>query len=163
MNIIDTNVLLTAAGLHPDADPRCAEKCLSFLRSLSEHRRMVVDYDYEILREYFRKLPVYSAVHRLLTEFLKTNRVLVWCKINRSRSSPSEVIGESWYNELPANETLFEFDNADRKFVAAAFAVLADAPNIVNATDTDWCSLRGFLSQHGIGYIDLCEACGKNC
>jgi hypothetical protein len=161
--IVDTNVWLTAAGQHEAASLECQEACALFLYSLrDQHRRIVVDFDYAILKEYRRKLPESSEFRRLLNEMQKDPKRLLWIEITPA-GSPEHARPGDWFAQIPC-ETAFEhFDPSDRKFLAVAFATAQTgiSSEIVNATESDWCEILSEMKSHQIPFNDLCRVCDK--
>ena len=59
------------------------------------------------------------------------------------------------FKNFPDDPDLDDFDPDDRKFVAVALAS-GTAPEILNASDTDWWNYRRPLERHGINVKFLC-------
>ena len=65
--------------------------------------------------------------------------------------------GSDWdFEEFPLDSELGTFDRSDRKFVAVALAS-KNAPQILNAVDSDWWIHRNRLRQHGLVVQFLCQ------
>lgn len=154
--VVDTNVPLKAANMHPenDLDRKCSHACLDFINDLvSSDDILVVDAGREILNEYSKKIDTH-AEDNVATVFLTwvlrgilTNKVYQQ-QINRAENGA--------YLEFPSSETLKKFDKSDRKFVAVAKAH-PNHPKIYNGSDTDWWIFKDALRCEGVEVVFLCE------
>lgn len=152
--IIDTNVPLKAANMHPEdeLDRQCSLACLNFIQSLMNSKNVVVlDEGREILKEYEKHIEtqgestVASQFLMWLYRNLMTDQVNL-CKITK--------IGDNMYDEFPNTPELEKFDRSDRKFVALAKAHPAH-PSIYNGSDTDWWDFRDALEREGVHIVFL--------
>ena len=71
------------------------------------------------------------------------------------RIIPVTLHPERGFAEFPVDPALASFDPGDRKFVAVAIAS-GTAPEILNATDTDWWNDLAALQRHGVRVTFLC-------
>ncbi|MBM3473196.1 MAG: hypothetical protein FJX75_08020 [Armatimonadetes bacterium] len=143
--VVDTNVWAVAAGGHPDAGPRCVERCASRLLALGETDILAVDSDYRILGEYYDNLPANSAQVLLLNRLQQTGRY---------DPRPCE-----WEPTAPGvavvPESLEALDPNDRKFAAVALTYDPPAP-IWNASDPGWSKCADACRAEGLTVVELC-------
>lgn len=154
--IIDTNVPLKAANLHPvdEIDHKCSKACLSFIKDLMESEDIIVlDKGREILKEYQKKIDtnVEDNVASLFLSWIFRN--LLSEKVVQYQITK---IGNNNYAEFPTSPKLQKFDPSDRKFVALAKAA-HETPYIYNGSDTDWWVYKEVLEENGIHIVFLCE------
>ena len=154
--IIDTNVPLKAANIHPEdeIDRNCSKSCLSFIKALMDSENIVVlDKGREIIKEYQKNIDINSA-DNVASQFL------IWLLRNMmtDKVDVHEItnIGNNTYKEFPDSPDLKGFDRSDRKFVALANAHPAD-PSIYNGSDTDWWNYKDALAREGIHIVFLSE------
>lgn len=101
LNIIDSNVIAIANGLHDNATTECMQNCITFLKSMegilmnNEDVFLVYDTTFIILNEYYRHCSS-GTEKKLGTAFYK------W--IHRNLNNPKKFK----LKELPVN---FEIDN----------------------------------------------------
>ena len=155
--IIDTNVPLKAADLHPqdEVNRKCSLACLSFVSKLMESNDVAITLDAgrEILKEYQRKIDTHSD-DNVASQFL----VWVFRNMLTERVVQYQItkIGNNTYAEFPNSPDLIRFDPSDRKFVALA-KVDPSSPNIYNGSDTDWWNFREALERVDVHIVFLCE------
>lgn len=154
--IIDTNVPLKAADMHPNdaLDRLCSKKCLKFIKELMESDDIVVlDTEREILKEYQKNINTNSQ-DNVASQFL----MWLYRKISTQNVELHKITktGDNDYAEFPASQKLKGFDRSDRKFVALAVAH-PHHPKIYNGADTDWWDYRDALEENGIHIVFLCE------
>ena len=154
--IIDTNVPLKAADLHPEDEinQKCSQACLSFIKALMDSNDVVVlDTGREILGEYQRNIDSQSE-DNVASQFLKW--IYRSIMMNKTIQYKITKTGNNGYAEFPVSQDLAKFDPSDRKFVALARADPKN-PLIYNGSDTDWWDFREALEKEGIHIVFLCE------
>ena len=154
--IIDTNVPLKAANIHPedDVDRRCSQVCLSFIKSLMNSDDIVVlDAGGDVLKEYRKKINT-KPDDNVASQFL----VWIYRGMLTGQVKLHEItkIGNNIYAEFPSSPDLIRFDRSDRKFVALAIAH-PKHPSIYNGSDTDWWDFKDALEREGVHIVFLCE------
>lgn len=148
--VIDTNVLLIADRQHDSISTECYETCVLRLSNWSAADRVVLDDQFEIVREYRHKLDPKGG-KTVAQAFLKAllqdpaRRLLV-------SLTPEPTRG---YHTFPDDPDLAHFDPADRKFVAAAVASPEPTP-ILQAADCKWLGWAPALQRHGLRLEFLC-------
>ncbi len=163
--IIDTNVPLQA-GKRPSSlsaeEAECTLECLRLIKNFmdDDSSALVLDGDWEILREYSKKINL-SGEPTIAEQFYK------WaCSYAMSRIKDEDNVflsknASDEYVDFPDDKRLEGFDRSDRKFVALAVKH-KEHPPIVNAMDTDWWNYKYILAEHGINVNFLCEEYIKN-
>ncbi len=153
--VVDTNVLQVANDRDTHAPLGCVHTCTVALRALQEGKRIVIDDDWRILREYLHNA-LESGQPGVGDAFLK------WVLQNQANPERCERVritprgaGADDFDEFPDDPELATFDPSDRKFVAVALAS-DHGPAILNATDTDWSIARDALGRHGLTITFLC-------
>jgi len=153
-SIVDTNVLIVANGDADHASEVCVMASLQALRNVRDGGCVVIDENYEILREYQNKVSP-SGQPGPGDAFLK------WVLQNQAKPEHCERVSitphdERGYEEFPADPALATFDPSDRKFVAAALASRRD-PTVLVALDRDWWDHHQALTRNGLRIEFLCE------
>ncbi|MCO6453922.1 MAG: hypothetical protein J5I93_01290 [Pirellulaceae bacterium] len=146
--VVDTNVAVVANGRTPQAGPACVSACIAALRTAREGI-VVLDDGLRILREYMNNLSM-SGQPGAGDLFLK------WVFDNQAVADQCELVpltqqseDQDDFAEFPVDDALAHFDRSDRKFVAVAIGS-NNAPEVLNAVDSDWWNFRHALSNHGI-------------
>lgn len=152
--VVDTNVAVVANGHAQQAGPKCVQSCISGLRCALDGV-IVLDEKMRILSEYMRKLNMkgqpgpgdffMKCVFQRQMDSGKCERVVL-----SSRSSDPDD-----FDQFPQDQELASFDRSDRKFVAVALAS-QNAPEVLNAVDSDWWDFREALSRHSVRIKFLC-------
>lgn len=154
--IIDTNVPLKAANMHPEdeIDRLCSESCLTFIKTLMDSDDVVVlDKGREILNEYRKNIDITSE-DNVASQFLMwLLRRMLTDKVHQYEITKTR---NNNYAEFPTAADLRKFDRSDRKFVALA-NVHPSHPSIYNGSDTDWWDFKDALEREGIHIVFLCE------
>ena len=162
LKIIDTNVIRKAGDTDYAAmthlEALCAQCCQNFVKSFidSVESRIVLDIDYEILKEYQRNIPYPpQGQPTIATSFMrKLLRNLE--KIPPENWIDTQKTGENQYGTFPSDKRLSDFDPADRKFIAVA-NTHPEHPPIVEGTDCKWWGYKEVLAEHGVLIDFLCE------
>ncbi|OGX92127.1 hypothetical protein [Hymenobacter coccineus] len=153
--LMDTNVGVVANDGHPDASPACVRSAIARLHQLMANEILVLDADWEILREYERNLTpkVGPRAGNLFLRWVYNNRT----NVERCHTVTLIRTPENQYEAFPTDPALAAFDLSDRKFVATALTHPAK-PLVVNATDSDWHHHREALKAHGVSVEFICPA-----
>lgn len=155
--LVDTNVPKTAnLALDPTTIPQeltgCVSACVNAIEHVVKKGGLVLDAGDEIFDEYRHQLSM-KGQPGMGDAFMK------WVHDNRWNFPGTDRVtitknGES-YDEFPNHNGLVNFDNSDRKFVAAANAHSAK-PTILQATDSKWWGWKDALDEVGITVQFLC-------
>lgn len=156
--VVDTNVPVTAnqttkPNHDSDVPLSCIERCIQVIQNITGHGGLVVDVQGEIFEEYLRHLSL-SGQPGVGDVFVK------WVHDNQHNGNKVDRVpitkkGES-YEEFPSHDGLLDFDNSDRKFLAAANAH-AEKPPIVQATDSKWWGWKNALEESDIEVDFICR------
>ena len=121
----------------------------------SDYEIVVLDDGLRIIREYMNNLSL-SGQPGAGDLFMK------WVFDNQAVEDRCELVpltqqsgDHDDFAEFPADNALAHFDRSDRKFVAVALGS-NNAPEVLNAVDSDWWDFRHALSNHGIQIAFLC-------
>lgn len=153
--VIDTNVAIVANGKHEAASVECVEKCIDALLE-ARANKILIDDQYLIMNEYKAHLSFAGqpGAGDLFFKWLWSNHV----NEAHCRQVPiTPELGDDWrvFIEIPNDEELEGFDRDDQKFVAVALAS-GEAPEVLNASDTDWWNFRVPLERSGVRIRFLC-------
>lgn len=159
--IIDTNVPLTAVGMHEGVSIACQQACIKLIKGvLNGNIRVFIDAEGEIVKEYRRKMhPDPNPSAGLASQFLmyiinnRGNPALIY-----EVSLPRREDGE--YEDFPDDARLIPFDRSDRKWVALSINYQRNTKHalpIVNATDSDWLRFVQVLGEFGIVIEFICS------
>ncbi|NRA81725.1 MAG: hypothetical protein HRU18_26290 [Pseudoalteromonas sp.] len=164
-HVIDTNVLIVASGEHPESpfrsenhpveDPAEAEKVLDWLIEFQEsNRRMVVDCDYAIQREYSNKLTEQDYGQRVLFEKMSKNEIDY---VSVDWVDDTAAVDKAAVLEEPLRSVVH--DLADTKIVAACIKANEEKLDctIVNACDTDWYDWETELKDAGVNVEQIID------
>lgn len=154
--VLDTNVALVAVGAF-EADGGLPTRqlkswCVERLTDIMEGRvKLAIDELREVVSEYMNKIPAFP----LGEQFVK------WLSQNMWQHGRVDMVPihktACGYQEFPCDEDLLQFDFADRKFVAVAFAHSGN-PSILEATDSKWWKWAKALKRHGI-QVEFGDTC----
>ena len=153
-SVVDTNVILVANGQHDDVSPECIASCALRLQSIMQSGKLAVDDQFRILLEYQNKT-VPKRGNRPGDAFVR------WALQNNANPSRVDRVelsenSERGFETFPNDPDLKDFDPSDRKFVAVARGH-ADAPPILQATDSKWLVWSVALARHGVSVDFLCH------
>jgi hypothetical protein len=151
--VIDTNVLVVANKLTPEADSDCETRAAITLQDTLQRKIIVIDTEQLAIREY---APYCSRAGQpgaadfffktLLDNIANPERVL---RIDIG------LIQEEIDSIIPTR--LLDFDSDDRKWIALYLE--GSAESIINAVDSDWAARKADLDGEGINVIELCPQC----
>ena len=162
--ILDTNVIVIANGLSPQASCDCVKRCRERLDQILEgSEKVVLDYEQHILREYRRNLKEAGRLRRrrgdLFLQWLKQNQ---WKPAKCSLVHITSLAGNGTdFAEFPNDDAaLAGFHKKDRKFIATALAhqrEFGETPTILLAIDSGWLQFTDALANHGVSIELICE------
>jgi hypothetical protein len=153
--VVDTNVPVVANGRSDQANEDCVIACIDALAAVRDDGIIVLDSIGLILDEYMDNLSLAGqpGAGDLFMKWVFENQAVVerceQVQITARRDDPSS------FNELPEDEELARFDRSDRKFVAVALAS-RNAPQVLNAVDSDWAASHAALERNGVRIRFLC-------
>jgi len=155
--IVDTNVLVTAAGANEAASPACVEASIRALRDIVNHGHVFIDDVGRIIAEYRGAIDL-SGKTDTGEEFLEW---LIENEYNPARVTrvplTSKPGDENDFVELPAPPAEVQYDPSDRKFLAVAVAH-PDHPPILQTLDSKWWGWREALAAVGVHIHFLCPS-----
>jgi hypothetical protein len=140
------------ADLDADTPDACILACVEAIEHVIKKRGLVLDSGDEIFDEYRRQLSM-KGQPGVGDRFMKWVHDHRWSLPDSNRVTITKK--EESYVEFPAHDGLENFDNSDRKFVAAANAH-PEKPPILQATDSKWWGWKDFLAEAGITVHFLC-------
>lgn len=150
--VVDTNVLLVANGGR-SYSKSCALACAKRLFEIQKSGQVVLDYGYEILKEYAKNQrdegqpgPGFQFWKWLVNTKGGAGHC-EWVTITK--------LAPSGYREFPSHQGLLTFDPSDQKFVAAAKAHSGNPP-ILQAADSKWWGWNAALAECGVIVEFLC-------
>ena len=148
--ILDTNVPAKAA-VSPNACPmeelELQRACMEYIRMLTveQDKKLVLDLDYEILKEYQNNVCKDSSMGKLFFRWLYNYYATILpqdhIKLKKDESGQ--------YIDYPYDEDTKEFDESDKKFVALANAHF-ERPPIIEAADGKWLGYVKAFAKYGI-------------
>jgi len=151
--IIDTNVLLVANGMHGDVSSECISACVRKLAEIKNNGVVVLDDAYRILKEYLLKTSPNQpkGVGDVFLKWLQQNLANNTCveTVAITENLPDE------FDEFPDAGLQQMFDPPDRKFVAVANAH-DEKPPILQAADCKWLDWWQVLANNEIEVKFLC-------
>lgn len=148
--ILDTNVPVKASvspAVCPPDELEMQKACMEYMGKLIQTRntRLVLDLDYEILKEYRNNVCKNSPMGMLfltwLNNYLGTILSEDFIKLEKNESGQ--------YIDYPYDEDTKDFDESDKKFVALA-NVHAEKPPIIEAADGKWLGYENAFAKYGI-------------
>ena len=161
--VIDTNVILVAKGISPQAWSSCVNACQERLDGVIEGpEKIVIDDNRAILGEYIDYLEDDDST----TEARINGHFLEW--FIRNYTNPEECVQVTitptqdghGFEEFPNDSELSDFDPDDRKFIAVAVAyenVYQQKAPILQAVDSQWYGFREAFIQNGLIVEFVCE------
>lgn len=152
--VIDTNVAVTANGMHGAATAECITASARSLKEVMESGHLFIDDARRIIDEYTDNLN--SRGQRGPGDvFLKWVLTNEWShRITRVPLSPKPRDPND-FEELPSPHAGLTYDPSDRKFLAVA-AAHPEHPPILQATDSKWWGWRESLADVGVSIHFLC-------
>lgn len=148
--IMDTNVAAKAAtrvAECKDEELNVQRKCMKFLKDFvdSPESRLVLDADYEIIREYRNRITMKTDVGKIFWRWFNTYMRRIsfedYLKLDKDT--------EGNFLMFPSEERTREFDLNDRKFIALSRTHL-EHPPIVEATDGKWLGFEDVFEEYGV-------------
>jgi len=155
--VVDTNVVLVANKIFPDASAECIQTCAQRLREICTGGHVVVDDLMRIFTEYRNKTLTRKGQREAGDEFVLWMITNLWNPVRCTQVAITPKEDEQDFEEFPDHPDLADFDRSDRVFVAVANAHPAKPP-ILAACDTDHWKCRDAFSECGIPIEFLCEA-----
>lgn len=152
--VVDTNVAIVANGNQtPQASLQCILSCAESIERIQDEGILLLDDRYLIYQEYETYLSYQG-------EPGAGDRFFFWLLMNQGNTQSCRIIpvtlhAHRGFAEFPVDPALASFDPGDRKFVAVAIAS-GTAPEVLNATDSDWWHHREALRRHGVRVTFLC-------
>lgn len=155
--IMDTNVAVKAATLERDCRDEeldVQEKCIKFIGGFvnNPESKLVLDMDYEIIREYRKRIPTNTALGKIFWRWFNTyiGQISLDDMVKLAKDSDGNYI------MFPLEDRTEAFDISDRKFVALARAH-SEHPPIVEATDGKWLGFKDVFEEYGvhIEFLDM--------
>jgi len=160
--VVDTNVPKTAnLAVAPATIPQeltdCVLACVEAVEHIVKKGGLVMDAGDEIFDEYRQQLSMKGQPG-------VGDRFMKWVHDNRWKFPAVDRVtitknGNS-YDEFPVHDGLAQFDNSDRKFIAAANAH-PEKPPVLQATDSKWWGWQDPLAEVGITVHFLCSDYAK--
>ena len=159
--VIDTNVILVAKGISPQAWSSCVTACQERLDQIIEGpEKIVIDDNRAILGEYIE----YLEDADLTTEERINDHFLEWFIRNYTNSeqciqvpiTPSE--DRTGFEELP--DALRNFDSDDQKFIAVAVVyedIYDQKAVLLQSVDSQWYGAREVFTENGLIVEFICE------
>ncbi len=156
--VVDTNVPKTAnlaidPAKIPDELASCVLACVESVEHVVKRGGLVLDVGDEIFDEYRQQLSM-SGQPGVGDRFMK------WVHDNRWTLPDGDRVvitkNSDSYDEFPNHDGLSDFDNSDRKFIAAANAHTAKPP-VLQATDSKWWGWKDALEEVSITVQFLCR------
>lgn len=155
--IMDTNVPAKAAALPQecrDEELDMQKACMEYVREFTKNpeSKLVLDFDYEILKEYQDNIPSDTEMGRIffkwLYNYLGSMDFEDWVKLEKDENGN--------YMMFPLETRTKDFDLSDRKFVALSRAHM-EHPPIIEAADGKWLGFREVFEQYGvhIEFLDM--------
>jgi hypothetical protein len=151
--VVDTNVILVANGIHPDASPECVIECIQRLEQLMKAGKVVIDDAFRIINEYQNK-----------TTPRKSKRpgdvFVLWLLRNRANRDRVECVSLQErecdvFEDFPVADLQAVVDAPDRKFIATAGAH-PKQPAVWQATDCKWLDWWSTLKKNNVTVEFLC-------
>ncbi|MFZ1561731.1 MAG: hypothetical protein WAT37_17485 [Saprospiraceae bacterium] len=157
-NIIDSNVIAIANGLHDTATIECMHNSISFLKNIKEivMRRddvfLIYDTSFIILNEYFNHCRK-GAEKKLGTAFLK------WVhnhKNNQKKIILHDLPADIEFNEELLPECYAGFDRNDRKYLILALDFKEFRPSLHYGIDRGYLRYSQCFEDENIELSKLC-------
>jgi len=148
--ILDTNVPVKASvspATCPPDELEMQRACMEYIGELvqNQNKKLVLDLDYEILKEYRNNVYKNSSMGKIfftwLNNYLGTILPEDCLKLEKN--------ADGQYKDYPYDEATKDFDESDKKFVALANAH-ADKPPIIEAADGKWLGYEAAFAKYGI-------------
>jgi len=153
--VVDTNVLVTAAGANEAASPACVEASIAALRDLMAHGHVFIDDGGRVIAEYRQGIDLAGKTDAG-EEFLEwiIAHEFDMARVTRVHLTPRAGDADD-FEELPVPSSDVRYDPADRKFLAVA-AAHPDHPPVLQTLDSKWWGWTGALAHAGVTIHFLC-------
>ena len=148
---VDVNVPIAANGGATHTSMTCQKACIEMLLGIMRGRRLALDNDGWIFREYLKYLDL-SGQPGTGDAFIRWVHDHQWNPDKCVRVTITKL-AEGGIAEFPADPALANFDLADRKYASVASV---SGATVVNATDTDWRDFSAPFAANGINVLNLC-------
>lgn len=137
---------------HPDVSPDCIEQCILHLRHITGNGGLALDNGGKIFCEYINNLFLsgHPGIGDYFVKWVFNNQ---WNSASVDRGAITKNNGG--YKEFPLYEGLNNFDDSDRKYIAAAGAH-PEKPPVLQAVDSKWRGWKQPLKEARIIVIFLC-------
>ena len=154
--VVDTNVPVVANGESEQASPDCVQTCAERLGEIMRGEvKLVLDNRWKIISEYRQNLHA-SGID-------VGDRFLGWVLRNWTNPERCDLVSitpmndsENAFEEFPDDPALNDFDPADRKFIAVAYAH-SERPPILQAVDSKWLNFLDAFRRNGVTVAFICE------
>ena len=161
--VVDTNVILAAKGISPQAWRSCVTACQERLdRIIKGSEKIVIDDERLILSEYID----YLENDDLTTDARISEHFLEWFIRNYDNSehcvqvSITPTQDRSVFEEFPEDPALSDFDPDDRKFIVVAIVyenIHQQKALLLQAVDSQWYGFRDAFIKNGLEIEFICE------
>lgn len=153
--VVDTNVLVTAAGGNDAASAACEACSVLALRDLMAHGHVFIDDGGRIIEEYRHGIDLggKSDAGEEFLEWVIANEFNI-ARVTRVPLTLKAGDQED-FEELPSPPDGVHYDPSDRKFLAVA-AAHDDKPPILQALDSKWWGWQDALAVAGVKIHFLC-------
>ncbi|WP_440060517.1 hypothetical protein ACTAB0_16640 [Pseudomonas syringae] len=150
MNVIETNIAISANGKNTHASLECQLACITFLSEIVSQKKNVAIDEIGLILEEYAKYLCYSGQPEVGDEFFKylNDNQYYPNRITRVKITPNDIAARG-FDELPDNS----MDPSDRKFLVVA---LVSNAKIVNALDSDWYENIDAITDMGVEVQQLC-------
>lgn len=157
--VIDTNVILVAKGISPQAWTSCVTECQERLDQIIEgQEKIVIDDNWIILSEY----DTYLEDDDLTTDHRISEHFLEW--FIRNYDNPEQCVqvpitrDENGFEELP--DAFQDFDSDDKKFIAVAVVyenMHKQQAVLLQSVDSQWYGKQEVFNENGLIVEFICE------
>lgn len=153
--VVDTNVLVTAAGGNDAASGACADASVRVLRDVMERGHVFIDDGGRLIEEYHHGIDLAGksdAGEKFLAWLIAHEFDIA--RVTRVPLTPKPDDPED-FEELPAPPPGVHYDPSDRKFLAVA-AAHDEHPPVLQALDSKWWGWKEALASAGVLIHFIC-------
>jgi hypothetical protein len=153
--VVDTNVLVTAAGGNSAASVDCLDACARALREVMTHGHVFIDDGGRIIGEYRHSIDLggRSDAGEEFLEWVIAHEFNI-ARVTRVTLTPTSTDQDD-FAELPPPPAGVHYDPSDRKFLAVS-AAHDEHPPVLQALDSKWWGWRHALAASGVALHFLC-------